>query len=69
MFDKIQLSKPVTLKELRMISGLNQEGFAKYLEIPLTTYRRYEKNTGKIELHKVLDICSKCKIEISMLKV
>ena len=69
MFDKVQLSEPGTLKELRMISGMNQEGFAKYLNIPLTTYRRYEKDAGKIELHRVIEICSKCKIEITMLKV
>ena len=34
----------MTLKELRIAKGINQETAAKIVEIPLRTYKRYEND-------------------------
>ena len=40
----VKITGKVTLAELRALEGMTQEKFAKFVGIPYTTYRRYEKN-------------------------
>ncbi len=47
MNKNIQITGKVTLAEVRAIAGMTQEKFAKFVGIPYTTYRRYEKKYWK----------------------
>lgn len=57
MLEKIQITEPVTLEELRKLSGLTQKNFAETVGIPLTTYRHYERNPEKMEVGQLIKIC------------
>ena len=48
---------------------MNQEDFAKFLEIPYTTYRRYEADAKRIDFGTLLDICNKTGVPIEKIKV
>ena len=69
MLDNIQIMGKITLKELRQITGASQEEFAKIVDIPFTTYRRYEKNVSKMEVGKLFQICEKLNVHIANIKV
>lgn len=57
MLEKVQLVEKVTLKELRTLVGQTQEDFAKFVSIPITTYRRYEADPRCMEVGTLFDIC------------
>lgn len=57
MLEKIQITEPVTLEELRKLSGLTQKRFAEVVSIPLTTYRNYERHPEKMEVGQLIRIC------------
>lgn len=57
MLDNIQIIGKVYLKDLRRLTGLSQKEFADKAGIPLTTYRRYEKDTSKMEAGKLFKVC------------
>lgn len=67
MLGKVELVGKVTLAELRKLSGMTQKQFAKFVDIPLTSYRRYEKDTSSMEVGKLLSICNKCGISLEMI--
>ena len=67
MLGKVELVGKVTLVELRKLSGMTQEQFAKFVNIPLTSYRRYEKDTNSMEVGKLVSICNKCGIGLEMI--
>lgn len=69
MVENIKIINKVTLKEIRNIMGKSQKEFAKYVGIPITTYRRYESNTKKMEIGKLCTICDKTGIPIEKIKV
>lgn len=69
MLEKIQVLEPVTLKELRRLTGLTQEEFAKEVDIPTTSYRRYESNPLCMDVGKLIGICEKVGIPFENIKV
>ena len=66
--NNFHLVEPVDLKQLRMLYGLSQSGFANKLEVPITTYRRWELNPKKMKIEDVLNVCQKCEIQFMDLK-
>ena len=48
-----------------MDSGLSKRQYAKWLDIPYTTYLRYEKDLGRASFRDVIDICSRINVPIS----
>ena len=69
MLEKIQVLEPVSLKELRILTGLSQEDFAKEVGIPLTSYRRYEADPLCMDVGKLVNICDKAGVSISCIDV
>ena len=69
MLDNIQIMGKVTLKELRQLTGLNQEDFSKKVEIPFTTYRRYEKNPSSMEVGRLFKMCEILKVSVANIKL
>lgn len=69
MLDNIQIMGKVTLKELRQLSGMNQEDFSKKVEIPFTTYRRYEKNPQSMEAGRLFKLCDILGVSIANIKL
>lgn len=69
MLQNVQITGKVTLAELRAIVGMTQEKFAKYVGIPYTTYRRYEKNIESAGFLEVVRICDRVGIDIGKIKV
>lgn len=69
MLDNIQIMGKVTLKELRKLTGLSQKEFADKVKIPITTYRRYECDTSKMEVGKLFEICDMLDVSITNIKL
>lgn len=69
MLDNIQIMGKITLKELRKLSGLSQEEFAKKVDIPFTTYRRYENNPSNMEAGRLFHVCDVLGVSISNIKL
>jgi transcriptional regulator with XRE-family HTH domain len=59
----------VTLKELRKLTGLSQEDFAKKVDIPFTTYRRYESNAPSMEAGRLFHICDTLGVSVANIKL
>lgn len=57
MLSKVQIHKPLTLREIRLLAGKTQKDFAAAVGIPLSTYKAYEYAPGKMEAGKLLHIC------------
>ena len=68
MLDNIQIMGKVTIKDLRKLSGLSQKEFAKLVNIPYTSYRRYERNASKMEVGKLFQICELTGVSITAIK-
>ncbi|MDF2907147.1 MAG: helix-turn-helix protein [Herbinix sp.] len=69
MLDNIQIMGKVTLKELRMLTGLTQKEFAEKVEIPFTTYRRYESYPANMEAGRLFKACEILGVSISIIKL
>jgi transcriptional regulator with XRE-family HTH domain len=69
MLENIQIMGKITIRDLRSLSGLSQQDFAKKVGIPFTTYRRYEHDVSKMEVGKLFQICEIFGISISNIKV
>lgn len=69
MLDNIQIMGKVTIKELRTITGLNQQEFAEKIEIPFTTYRRYEKNPSIMEAGRLFKLCDILGVSVANIKL
>ncbi len=69
MNQNIQITGKVTLAEMRVIMGMTQKKFAKFVGIPYTTYRRYEKNIGSAGFSEIVQICDKVGVGIENIKV
>ena len=69
MLENIQIMGKVTLKELRTLTGLNQKEFADKVEIPFTTYRRYESDTASMEAGRLFKVCDILGVSISNIKL
>lgn len=54
-----------TLGDYRKESGKSKMQFAKDLDIPYTTYLRYEENLGKAPFDEVAKICERLDIQIA----
>lgn len=54
-----------TLQQLRIEDGKSKRQYAKMLEIPYTTYSRYEANLCNAPFDIVVKICKKLKIDIT----
>lgn len=63
--DKIQINGKLSLRELRGLTGMNQEEFAHFVGIPVTSYRRYERDTSSMEFGRVVQICDKLGISVA----
>ncbi|SHI44617.1 helix-turn-helix domain-containing protein [Parasporobacterium paucivorans] len=59
MLDQITITGVVTLKELRMLFGMNQEEFAELVGIPYRSYRRYEQNMRSMSVSNLFQISEK----------
>lgn len=57
--------KTKTLREIRVESGKSKRQYAAMMEIPYTSYVRYEKNLSKAPFDIVVKICKKLKIDIT----
>jgi len=69
MLENIQIMGKVTLKELRKLTGLSQEEFAKRVGIPFTTYRRYEKNPKCMEAGRLFRMCDILGVPVNNIKI
>jgi transcriptional regulator with XRE-family HTH domain len=69
MLDDIQIMGKVYLRDLRKLTGLSQKDFANKVGIPLTTYRRYEKDTSKMEAGQLFSICDMLGVSASNIKL
>lgn len=69
MLDNIQIMGKVTIKELRTLTGLSQNDFAKKAEVPLTTYRRYEADVSKMEVGKLFQICDMLGVSVANIRL
>ncbi len=69
MLQNVQITGKITLAELRGLVGMTQEKFAKFVGIPYTTYRRYEKNIACAGFSEVIKICDKVGVGIENIKV
>ncbi|MDD2952515.1 MAG: helix-turn-helix transcriptional regulator [Parabacteroides sp.] len=69
MLEKIQVVEPITLEELRKLTGLSVADFSKEIGIPETTYRRYEREPKKMEVGKLIEISDKFGVPIEKIKV
>lgn len=69
MIQNVQITGKVTLAELRAIVGMTQEKFARFVDIPYTTYRRYEKNIESAGFSEIVQICDRVGIGIEKIKV
>lgn len=56
-----------TLEELRKESGMSKLQFSKMLEVPYTTYLRYEADLKRASFAEVGRICGKLGIEITQI--
>lgn len=57
MLSKVHITEPLTLREIRLLTGKTQKDFAAAVGIPLSTYKTYEYRPGKMEAGKLLHIC------------
>ena len=69
MLTKVEIKQRITLLELRRLTGMSQEQFANYVEIPYTTYRRYEKDSSNMDFSKVNQISRITGVAIEMLEI
>lgn len=69
MLENIQIMGKVTLKDLRRLTGLTQKQFADNVNIPLTSYRRYECNVSKMEVGQLFNICDKVGVSIENIQI
>lgn len=69
LIENVKITGKVTLAELRALEGMTQEKFARFVGIPYTTYRRYEKNIGCAGFSEIVQICDKVGIGIEKIKV
>lgn len=69
MLKNIQIMGKVTLKELRQLTGLSQEEFAKKVEIPFTTYRRYERNPKCMDAGRLFRMCDILGVSVNNIKI
>lgn len=69
MLENVQITGKVSLAELRTLTGMTQEKFAEFVEIPYTTYRRYEKNINSAGFSEIVRICDKVGIGIEKIKI
>lgn len=69
MLENVQITGKVSLAELRALTGMTQEKFAEFVEIPYTTYRRYEKNINSAGFSEIVRICDKVGVGIEKIKI
>jgi transcriptional regulator with XRE-family HTH domain len=69
MLENIQIMGKITLRDLRNLSGLSQQEFAKKVGVPFTTYRRWEHDVSKMEVGKLFQICDIFGVSISNIKI
>lgn len=69
MLEKVQVVEPITLEELRVLTGLSVSDFAKQIGIPETSYRRYEREPKKMEVGKLIEISEKFGIPLEKIKI
>lgn len=69
MNENIEIKGKISLKELRGLMGMNQKKFAEFVEIPTTSYRRYEENSGSAGFAEILRICEKTGIGVEKIKI
>ena len=69
VLENIQITGKVTIKELRQLTGLSQADFAKKVNIPITTYRRYEKNPSSMEAGRLYKLCDTLGVSVSNIKI
>lgn len=54
-----------SLTQFRKDSGMSKRQYAIWLEIPYTTYLRYEKDVGRASFRDVLEICRKIGVPVT----
>jgi len=68
MLEKVRIIGEITLKELRSLTDMTQEEFANYVDIPYTTYRRYERDMKHMDTGKLFQISEKTGVPIERFK-
>lgn len=69
VLENIQIMGKVTIKELRQLTGLSQADFAKKVNIPFTTYRRYEKNPSSMEVGRLFKMCEILNVSVANIRL
>lgn len=69
MMQSVKITGKVTLAELRALEGMTQKKFAKFVGIPYTTYRRYEKDIKSAGFSEIVKICDRVGVGIEKIKV
>lgn len=69
MLEKVEITEKISLCELRTLTGMTQEKFSEYVEIPYSTYRRYEKDINTAGFSEIVKICDKVGVGIEKIKV
>lgn len=66
---RVAKERKLTLRELRLSRGMTQQQFADFVEIPYSTYRKYETHSTGIELGRLMRICEKNGIPMERIKI
>lgn len=68
VLENVTVTGKISLLDLRTLTGMTQEKFAKFVEIPYTTYRRYEKDISTAGFSEISQICDRVGIGIEKIK-
>lgn len=68
LIEKVRIVKPVTVWELRILSGKNQRAFSKAVGIPYGTYAKKEQGISRFFDDEVRRISKYTKVPLEMIE-
>lgn len=67
LLDKVKIEKPVTVEELRVLTGKTQSEFAKNLSIPYGTYLKKEQGNSRFFKDEITKISRATGIPVNLI--
>lgn len=67
LLDKVKIEKPVTVEELRVLTGKTQSEFAKNLGIPYGTYLKKEQGNSRFFKDEITKISRATGIPVNLI--